>query len=149
MKKFSPYAILLLAGIALALVSFRLLALFEADAVIASTTLEQQGSSFSAAIAYIAIRYWAIFALSMGVGFIAVRKVRCSSIPLVTLLALPWLIGVGVVSTAECIQAGEAAACWLVYGPGYLLVSALVVLPVGVLVALAILTVRSENRRAA
>ena len=149
MRKFSPYVILLLAGIALALVSFRLLALFEADALIASTTLEQQGRAFAAAIAYIAIRYGAIFALSMGVAFIAVRTVRCSSIPLFALLALPWVIGLGLVSTAECIQAGEAAACWLGYRPGYLLVSALVVLPVGVLAALATLTVRIEGRRAA
>ena len=149
MQTFRRYTAVLLLGILLAIGSYLLLPLFEADASIASTTLEQNGKHFSAALAYIGIRYWPLFVLALAIGFVALRMFRCTSSLLVALLTLPWVVVMGLVNAVECAQAGEMLSCWLNYRPGYLMVSAFAVVPLGILASLTILTVRGETRRAA
>ena len=149
MNRTTSYSLLLLSGIALAVIAFQLLALFETDAFVISTALAQHDKAFSEVVAYIAVRYWSIFALAVGAGFVAMRLTSTRGATAVALLALPWLLAATAVNTLECLQAGEAATCWLNYRPLYLFVSAFLTLPLGVWFASVILALRFGGAREA
>ena len=149
MNRITSYSLLLLSGIALAVIAFQLLALFEDDALVISTALAQHDKKFSEAVAYVAVRYWSIFVLAVGTGFAAMRLTSTRGATAIALLVLPWLLAATAVNTLECLKAGEAAACWLNYRPLYLVGSAFFTLPLGVWVASGLLALRSASAREA
>jgi hypothetical protein len=122
-------------GCVLAAICWVLFGSFEAAAILRMSELQQAGRHALAGLAYAAIRGLPLLIVGIVVGALLARSLSLRHPLALTAFAIPWFGTLCVVSSQECVAAGEAALCWLNYRPLYMLLVAFASLPVGLFLA--------------
>ena len=94
-----------------------------------------EDENLRAAFALIAIRHLPMFLLAVAAGNTAFRLLKNTSLALVAISSLPWLIYVVVTGTLDSMAVGESPFSWVSYEPAYFIWPHFVAIPLGLYAA--------------
>lgn len=135
MNTFRTSIIALTLGVALAAIASALFSFFEAQAMFELAVRSQGGNPLEGAAVYFAIRGLPLTLLSVAIGLLALRLSNLRNYFLLGLLSTPWLLWLVGVSTAECIAVSMSPTCWLDYRPILMLLTPILAVLLGVVIA--------------
>ncbi len=129
-----PAAALFLGCLVAALAAF-LGPLLDAPAIARWTVQSYDDEGLRAAFALVGVRHLPMFLLAVAAGNAVYRLLKSTSLAMVALSVIPWLVYVIVTGTMESMAVGESPFSWVGYEPSYFIWPHFVAIPLGLYMA--------------
>lgn len=135
MAAFRRPAAALFLGALVAVLAALLGPLLDGPAVARWSVQSYEDENLRAAFALIAIRHLPMFLLAIAAGNGVFRLLKNTSLTLVAISSLPWLLYVAVTGTLDSMAVGESPFSWVSYEPAYFIWPHFVAIPLGLYAA--------------
>jgi hypothetical protein len=105
--------------------------LLDAPAIARWTVQSYEDEGLRAAFALVGVRHLPMFLLAVAAGNAVYRLLKSTSLAMVALSVVPWLVYVIATGTMESMAVGESAFSWVGYEPSYFIWPHFVAVPLG------------------
>ena len=119
--------------------------LLDAPAIARWTVQSYEDEGLRAAFALVGVRHLPMFLLAVAAGNAVYRLLKSTSLAMVALSVVPWLLYVVVTGTMESMAVGESPFSWVGYEPSYFIWPHFVAVPVGLYAASRMVRRRREK----